>query len=147
MAAVYGKEIYSVDAKGRIKIPLRMQKYLNNTETEFVVKSSRFQPCLLLYAFSAFQKEHERLNNYDVEENEEEFDKAMTTGDAIEYCEINSHNYIMLSKEVLNHAQIKNEVRFVGLGNKLAIWNPNVYEKYILQAKKKLQQTKKRTSY
>ena len=42
-----------------------------------------------------------------------------------------------LSDKLLNHAKIKNNVLFVGLGKTFQIWEPKNFEKFKILARKK----------
>ena len=44
---------------------------------------------------------------------------------------------ISLSEKLLNHAKIKNNVLFVGLGKTFQIWEPINFEKFKIVARKK----------
>jgi MraZ protein len=41
---------------------------------------------------------------------------------------------------LIDHAQIKDEVTFVGLGEKFQIWEPLKFESYLQQAQKKVKE-------
>ena len=45
---------------------------------------------------------------------------------------------VSLSEKLLNHAKIKNNVLFVGLGKTFQIWEPKNFEKFKVVARKKL---------
>ena len=44
---------------------------------------------------------------------------------------------VSISSKLLKHAKIKSSVLFVGQGKTFQIWEPNLYEKFRIQAKKK----------
>ena len=44
---------------------------------------------------------------------------------------------ISISPKLLKHAKIKSSILFVGQGKTFQIWEPNLYEKFRIQAKKK----------
>ena len=44
---------------------------------------------------------------------------------------------VSISGKLLNHAKIKNNVLFVGLGKTFQIWEPNNFEKFKSLARKK----------
>ena len=47
-----------------------------------------------------------------------------------------------LSKKLLDHAKIKNNILFVGLGKTFQIWEPNIFEKFKIVARKKSYQNR-----
>jgi MraZ protein len=44
---------------------------------------------------------------------------------------------VSLSTKLLNHAKIKNNILFVGLGETFQIWEPKNFEKFKIVARKK----------
>ena len=44
---------------------------------------------------------------------------------------------VSLSAKLLDHAKIKNNVLFVGLGKTFQIWEPKIFEKFRIVARKK----------
>ena len=51
--------------------------------------------------------------------------------------QFDSEGRISLSKKLLSHAKIKDLMLFVGQGKTFQIWEPNLFEKFKIQARKK----------
>jgi MraZ protein len=51
--------------------------------------------------------------------------------------QFDSEGRISLPSKLLEHAKIKQAMLFVGQGKTFQIWEPNLYEKFRIQAKKK----------
>ena len=51
--------------------------------------------------------------------------------------QFDSEGRISLSKKLLDHAKIKETMLFVGQGKTFQIWEPKLFEKYKIQARKK----------
>ena len=51
--------------------------------------------------------------------------------------QFDSEGRILLSTKLLKHAKIKNNILFVGQGKTFQIWEPNDYEKFKVNAKRK----------
>ena len=49
---------------------------------------------------------------------------------------------ISLTKKLLSHAKIKNDILFVGLGKTFQIWEPKLFEKFKIVARKKAYQNR-----
>ena len=45
---------------------------------------------------------------------------------------------VTLPEKLMSHANIKKDILFVGLGKTFQIWNPNLFEKFKILARKKL---------
>jgi MraZ protein len=54
-----------------------------------------------------------------------------------ENLHFDSEGRISLSKLLLSHAKIKNTMLFVGQGKTFQIWEPKLFEKFKIQARKK----------
>ena len=57
-----------------------------------------------------------------------------------EELKIDNDGRVILSDALIDHAQIKDEVTFVGLGEKFQIWEPLKFESYLQQAQKKVKE-------
>ena len=51
--------------------------------------------------------------------------------------QFDSEGRISLSKKLLNHAKIKSTMLFIGQGKTFQIWEPKLFEKFKIQARKK----------
>jgi len=54
-----------------------------------------------------------------------------------ENLQFDSEGRISLSKKLLSHAKIKEAILFVGQGKTFQIWEPKIFEKFKVQARKK----------
>ena len=73
----------------------------------------------------------EKISNSLDSENDysrEEFDLISLYFGEAEQLPFDKEGRIILPKKLINHAQIENNVLFVGLGPTFKMWNPNHYE-------------------
>ena len=56
--------------------------------------------------------------------------------------QFDSEGRVLISGKLLNHAKIKNNILFVGLGKTFQIWEPKVFEKFKVVARKKAYQNR-----
>ena len=49
---------------------------------------------------------------------------------------------VSLTEKLLDHAKIKNDILFVGLGKTFQIWDPKIFEKFKVLARKKAYQNR-----
>ena len=59
-----------------------------------------------------------------------------------ENLQFDTEGRISLSEKLLNHAKIKTNILFVGLGKTFQIWEPNNFEKFKIVARKKAYQNR-----
>ena len=53
------------------------------------------------------------------------------------YLQFDSEGRILLTSKLLKHAKIKNSMLFVGQGKTFQIWEPTIFEKFRVTAKRK----------
>ena len=51
--------------------------------------------------------------------------------------QFDSEGRVLISGKLLNHAKIKNNILFIGLGKTFQIWEPKTFEKFKVVARKK----------
>ena len=59
-----------------------------------------------------------------------------------ENLQFDTEGRVSLSDKLINHAKIKNNVLFVGLGKTFQIWEPNNFKKFKIVARKKAYQNR-----
>ena len=59
-----------------------------------------------------------------------------------ENLQFDTEGRVSLSDKLLNHAKIKNNILFVGLGKTFQIWEPTNFEKFKIIARKKAYQNR-----
>ena len=56
--------------------------------------------------------------------------------------QFDSEGRVLISEKLLNHAKIKNNILFVGLGKTFQIWEPKSFEKFKVVSRKKAYQNR-----
>jgi MraZ protein len=120
-----------MDAKGRVSVPSSLKKQLISIGTAgFVLKRSVFSKCLELHT----QKEWidltnsiKKLNRF-VQKNNE-FIRIFHAG--IKQVEMDSAGRILISKDLIGFANLKNTIVFSATPFGLEIWNQSDYEKAV----------------
>ena len=112
-----------LDNKGRVALPSPFRRLLPENETEFVVRRDIFQPCLVIYPQSAWLKEVECLRNKLNRWNAQE---AMIFRQFISEAELitlDAAGRFLIPKRMQLKAKIEREVLFVGIDDRIEIWN------------------------
>ena len=119
-----------IDAKGRLVLPARIKSQLPEGEQELVVRKG-FEPCLILYPMVEFKKVFSKISG--LNEFNEEYRKLQRNFlSGVVTVELDSSGRFLLPKAMLTYAQIDKDAMLVGLGNKVEIWNPLIYEKHLI---------------
>ena len=122
-----------LDAKGRIVLPARIKAQLpqDGGVQELVVRKG-FEQCLILYPMVEFKKVFSKISG--LSEFNEEYRKLQRnffSGTAT--VELDNNGRFVVPKMMLTYAGIDKDVILVGMGNKVEVWNPTVYEKHLIQ--------------
>jgi MraZ protein len=54
---------------------------------------------------------------------------------------------VSLTEKLLEHAKIKNNILFVGLGKTFQMWDPKIFEKFKIVARKKAYQNRSKLKW
>ena len=126
-----------IDKKGRVSVPANFRSFLNSQGYNGFVSYPSFNHTALE---ACTQDRIEKLSNTidslnPFEEKRDYF--ATSVLSESENLQFDTEGRVSLPKRLLNHAKIKNNVLFVGLGKTFQIWDPKNFEKFKAFAKKK----------
>jgi MraZ protein len=121
-----------LDAKGRLALPSKVRAALPDSASEELVMRRGFEPCLVLYPMLEYKKIYSRVRSLN-EFNEEfrKFQRSFFRGNVD--VELDGAGRINIPKRMMEFASLEKEVILVGLGNRIEIWNPELYEQYLIQ--------------
>ena len=118
-----------VDAKGRLVLPARIKAQLPDAESQELAVRRGFEPCLVLYPMVEFQKVFSKISG--LNEFNEEYRKLQRNFlSGVVMVELDNNGRFLIPKNMLSYAQLDKDAILVGMGNKVEIWNPSVYEKH-----------------
>ncbi|MCK4321873.1 division/cell wall cluster transcriptional repressor MraZ [candidate division WOR-3 bacterium] len=124
-----GNDIYSVDHKGRVFIPVKFRAVLNDEDDNSFYITKGFETSLLLFPLSKWYEFIEQLR-------EKKYSQK-TIRDAIrafsygaECLTMDSQGRVVLPKDLRDYAKIKDDVFFLGAIDKVELWSPSIFEKY-----------------
>lgn len=129
---VYFSSEYEVkiDAKGRVVLPSRVKSNLPQESGANIVLSRGFEPCLVLRPQSEFFKILDKLkglNQFDA--SNRNFQRKMLSGSTD--MELDANGRFLIPKAMMQYAQLEKQAIIVGMGDRLEIWNPKVYDKFL----------------
>ncbi len=111
------------DEKGRVFIPAGFRKQLvAASEEKLVMRKDVFQDCLVLYPESVWEEDlnelRSRLNKWN-SKHQAIFRQFVSD---VEVLTPDGNGRILIPKRYLQLTGIQNEVRFIGVDNKIEIW-------------------------
>ena len=126
MASFKGQAEYSVDSKGRVAIPARMRNALNPDANNSFTITRGFEQCILLFPLDEWAKreaEIARLNTY----RSEARSFVRTIMRWADEVTLDEQGRIVVPKNLISFAGLKDAVLIIGVLDRIEIWNPDVF--------------------
>lgn len=134
-----GSFLYSLDSKNRLSIPAKLRKNLQPESKDSFVITQGLGTCLDLYPQDEWQiivKRLRELNQFDPEQRK--FTRVFLQN-AMD-VEMDSQARIILPQNLIQLAGIEKEVFILGSLDKIELWNPKTYDKYIASSPENYEQ-------
>ena len=111
------------DAKGRVFLPATFRKVLQASgEEALVLRKDIFQDCLVLYPESVWNEQMDtlrsKLNRYNAQ-HQRIFRQVVSE---VEMLTLDGNGRFLIPKRYLAMSAIKQEVKFIGMGDTIEIW-------------------------
>ena len=125
-----------LDKKGRVSVPSSFRAYLNSMGYNGFITYPSFNH-LALEACSQDRIEmlSDTIDSLNPFEDKRDYFATSVLSESVN-LQFDTEGRISLTKKLLDHARIKNNVLFVGLGKTFQIWEPNQFEKFKILARK-----------
>lgn len=121
-----------LDAKGRLVLPAKIKAQLPEAGGSELVIRRGFEQCLILYPMVEFKKVFSKISG--LNEFNEEYRKLQRNFlSGVVTVELDNNGRFLIPRNMLAYAQIERDVMLVGMGNKVEVWNPTIYEKQLIQ--------------
>ncbi len=129
--------VNKIDKKGRVSVPATFRSHINTLGYNGFISYPSFNNSALE---ACTQDRIEKLSNTidslnPFEEKRDYF--ATSVLSESENLQFDTEGRVSISQKLLNHAKIKNNVLFVGLGKTFQIWEPRNFDKFKTFARKK----------
>ena len=126
-----------LDKKGRVSVPAPFRSYLSNLGYNGVVCYPSFNnPSIEACSQDRIEKISSAIDSLNPFEEKRDFFATSVLSES-ENLQFDSEGRVSFPTKLLNHAKIKNNVLFVGLGKTFQIWEPKNFEKFKFLARKK----------
>jgi len=125
-----------LDAKGRLVLPARIKAQLplahgEGDGQELVIRRGLEQN-LIIYPMVEFKKVFAKISGLN-EFNAEYRALQRNFMAGIATVEMDGNGRILIPKNMLTYAQLDKDLMLVGVGNRVEVWNPAIYEKHLIQ--------------
>lgn len=121
-----------LDAKGRLLLPSKIKASLPESANRELVIRRGFEPCLVLYPMIEYKKIFSKIAG--LNEFNEEFrmlQRNFFRGNTI--VELDNNGRFLIPKPMLRYSKINREAIVVGMGNRIEIWSPELYDDYLIK--------------
>jgi MraZ protein len=120
-----------VDTKGRVMFPVAYRKQLGDALSEgFFIKPSIYTKSIELHTRASWEKQLLKLQKLNIYNREHQLViRQMLNG--VREVELDGSSRLLIPREMLNYAEIDNEVVFSPMLKYLEIWNPGNFNKSI----------------
>ena len=126
-----------LDKKGRVSVPAQFRSYLSNLGYNGVICFPSFNyQCVEAWPQDRIEKISNAIDDLNQFEEKKDFFTTSVLGESIN-LQFDSEGRILLSQKLIKHSKIKNNILFVGQGKTFQIWEPIVFEKFKVNARKK----------
>lgn len=115
------------DAKGRIVLPAAFKKALGEGELRFVVRKDLFEDCLVLYPYTYWEEErqrlHRKLNPYNREHKQflREFFRASAE------LSLDANGRFLVPRRLMEQVGATGSVVLVGIDRYIELWSAEAY--------------------
>ncbi len=118
-----GEYFNSLDQKHRLSIPVKFRKALDPINDRTFVITRGFDPCLILYPVSEWNRVEEQLSQLSsIRGRHRNFVRSIVRHAT--YLQYDSQGRIAIPESLLNFANISKEASVIGMINKIELWDP-----------------------
>ena len=126
-----------LDKKGRVSVPASFRSHLSNLGYNGVIcypsfNNSSIEAC----SQDRIEKISSAIDSLNPFEEKRDYFATSILSES-ENLQFDTEGRVSLSNKLLNHAKIKESMLFVGQGKTFQIWEPKLFEKFKVQARKK----------
>jgi len=126
-----------LDRKGRVSVPASYRSHLSNIGYNGVICYPSFNnQCIEAWPQDRIEKISTAIDSLNPFEEKKDYFATSILSESIN-LQFDSEGRISLTTKLLKHTKIKNSMLFVGQGKTFQIWEPTIFEKFRVTAKRK----------
>ena len=120
-----------VDSKGRVSVPSQFRSMMYGKEfSGIVIYQSSINKCIEGCSIERIQKLSEMIDDLDPTSKERDAFAAVILGGAAQ-LPFDSDGRVILPKNLMEFAGIKDKATFIGKGQTFEIWEPEMFNNYL----------------
>jgi len=126
-----------LDKKGRVSVPASFRSHLSSIGYNgFIAYPSFNHSALEACSQDRIEKLSNSIDSLNPFEEKRDYFATSVLSESVN-LQFDTEGRILISEKLLDHAKIKNNILFVGLGKTFQIWEPKIFEKFKVVARKK----------
>ena len=127
----------NLDKKGRVSVPASFRSYLNSLGYNGIICYPSFNNFSIeACAQNRIEKISESIDSLNPFEEKRDVFATSVLAESVN-LQFDSEGRISIPNKLIAHAKIKQKMLFVGQGKTFQIWEPKLFEKFKIQARKK----------
>ncbi len=131
-----------LDKKGRVSVPASFRSHLSSLGYNgFITYPSFNHQALEACSQDRIEKLSSSIDSLNPFEEKRDFFATSVLSESAS-LQFDGEGRVLISEKLLNHAKIKSNILFVGLGKTFQIWEPQTFEKFKVVARKKAYQNR-----
>ena len=131
-----------LDKKGRVSVPATFRSYLTSMGYNgFISYPSFNHSALEACSQDRIEKLSNTIDSLNPFEEKRDYFATSVLSESIN-LQFDTEGRVSFTEKLLNHAKIKNNILFVGLGKTFQVWEPKLFEKFKVVARKKAYQNR-----
>jgi MraZ protein len=131
-----------LDKKGRVSVPSTYRSHLNSMGYNgFITYPSFNHSALEACSQDRIEKLSNSIDSLNPFEEKRDYFATSILSESVN-LQFDTEGRVSLTQKLLDHAKIKNNILFVGLGKTFQIWEPKIFEKFKITARKKAYQNR-----
>ena len=142
MSDFIGRYLNKVDKKGRVSVPAGWRPSLISKDfSGIIAQSSLSEKAIDAYPRDYLELLQGKLDLNDPLLEENEYESTVLFGGSV--LSFDSEGRVVLSDSLRNEINLTSEALFVGMGRRFRIWNPKIFNEYLVRAKSYMDKRRK----
>ncbi|MDP3790588.1 MAG: division/cell wall cluster transcriptional repressor MraZ [Candidatus Omnitrophota bacterium] len=130
----YGEYEHTIDKKGRIIIPSKFRDFLKEYDIKKMFVTRGLDKCLFLFTEDEWKTQEAKFKSIPFTKSESrKFNRLYFSGAALVECD--AQGRILLPKYLKDFAEIKRDIMFIGVSNRMEVWSKEVWQEYYKTSK------------
>ena len=126
-----------LDKKGRVSVPASFRSYLSNLGYNGIICFPSFNnQSIEAWPQDRIEKISNAIDNLNPFEEKKDYFATSILSESTN-LQFDGEGRILITTKLLKHGKIKNSMLFVGQGKTFQIWEPKMFEKFRVVARKK----------